>query len=172
MADVWWLVSLGLAALATAGGICGWRLKRCQERIARRWGAISPLLRERCSLVRRLGEQMRELPQATTRSADDIDYLLERVGETDDPYEHAGVQNGLVLTVQRALEEYHRSEQVRAQLGISATMNAISAVDSRLAPLRDHFNGLTQSYNAQLKNRFSLLSRARWAAGMHPASRC
>jgi hypothetical protein len=100
---------------------------------------------------------MRELPQGTVRFVDDIDYLLQRVSETDDPYEHAGVQNGLVLTVQRALEEYHRSEQIRAQMGIAGTMNAISAVDSRLAPLRDQFNELTERYNAHVKNRFSAI---------------
>ncbi len=46
-------------------------------------------------------------------------------------------------------------------MGIAGTINAIGGVDSRLAPLRDYYNRLTQRYNDQLKSRFSaIIARA------------
>jgi len=158
--EVWWLLGFGVIAAGTTAGVCRACLLRDRAHIGRTWNAICPLLRERCELVRDLSQHMRALPKAGPSFVRDIDYLLTRVEETDDPNKHAGVQNGLVVAVQRGLEEYQRREAFQSGGRVSEVMHAISMVDSRLAPLRDSYNERVEGHNTRVKGMpFSIVAR-------------
>ena len=151
---------MGVIAAGTTAAVCRACLLRDRAHIGLTWKAIRPLLRERCELVRDLSQHMRALPKAGPSFVRDIDYLLARVEETDDPNKHAGVQNGLVLAVQRGLEEYHRREDFRSGDRVSEVMQAIGLVDSRLAPLRDSYNKRVEGHNTRVKGMpFSIVAR-------------
>ena len=135
-------------------------LMRRLERIRSLWDDIYFRVRERCHLVGELSNQLRRRLKTNPKLVDDIQYLLMRMEETSDPRTHAAVQNGMVLTVQTAVEQFHRSAALRVDSEMSKIMQSISLVDSRLAPLRDRFNDSVRRYNALLnKLPFSLVAR-------------
>jgi LemA protein len=157
-----WVLALGVVAAAISAVTCRRCLMADRTALQQLWGDIRPLLRHRCQLVGTLTQEIRELSDSSGAAfAEDIDYLLELVDGTEHPHEHAGIQNGLVLTVQRGLEHYYRLPEFREARGISDAMDAISLVDSRLAPLRDRYNDRINRYNSRLKKfPFSLVGRA------------
>lgn len=151
LGEMSWVLGLGVVAVATSAVVCHRCLMGDKATLEQLWRAICPLLRKRCQLVGGLTQQIREISDSESMFAEDIEYLLEMVDGTEDPYEHAGIQNGLVLTVQRGLEEYHRRPEFRQARGISEAMGAVSLVDSRLAPLRDRYNERAKRYNSRVK---------------------
>jgi len=148
--EIWGLVGILTAAACAAVWICHMCLRRALRALHGLWDDIYFLLRERCQLVQALSRHMRTLLPGDSRVADDIDYLLQRMETTHQPFTHAAVQNGLVLTVQTAVEQFHRDPRFDAQPEISKTMDAIAVLDSHLAPLRDQFNERTRRYNSRL----------------------
>jgi hypothetical protein len=158
----WWLVG-SLAAVAIGLTLLGcwlW-LGHELERIRGLWDDIYFQLRKRCGLVAQLNEHLRKLLRTNPKLVEDIQYLLRRMEETNDPYTHAAIQNTLLLTVLTAVEQFHRDVAFQSDRDISETMAAIETVDSRLAPRRDRFNRCVRAYNAHLNTPpFSLLARA------------
>ncbi len=144
-----WAVGLCGSALMVGIGlvICRACLKRELERLLRIWDDIYYRLVQRCRLVAELSIFLRRHLKTNPRVADDIEYLLKRMEETNDPYSHAAVQNGLVLTVQTAVEQFHRDEGISADKEISGLMERIGAIDSGLITMRDKFNNTVTRYN-------------------------
>jgi len=163
------ILTLVLAAcvvvLGTAVAVCWLCLKYGLRDLHGRWDDIYFRLRERCELVGILGRHLRAILKSDPKTVSDIEYLLKRMEETNDTMTHAGVQNGLVLTVQTAVEQFHRTEEFQASAEIAKTMQAIGLLDSQLAPQRDRFNDCVRRYNARLNTLpFSIaaqLTRAR-----------
>jgi hypothetical protein len=159
-ADWWWVLSLAVVAAGAMVLLCRLWLGYELERMRGLWDDIYFQLRERCHLVGELNNHLRKLLRTNPKLADDIQYLLRRMEETNDPHTHAAVQNGLVLTVQTAVEQFHRGPAFQADRDISRLMEAVEAVDSRLAPLRDRFNRSVRAYNQRLSTPpFSLAAR-------------
>ena len=148
--DIWFLSGLAVLALAGVFAFCRICLMRRVERIRGLWDDIYFCLRKRCELVGDLSDQLRVRLKTNPKLADDIRYLLRRMEETNDPHTHAAVQNGLVLTVQTAVEQFHRMEKFRADSELSSTMHKIGGVDSQLLPMRDRFNESVRRYNSLL----------------------
>jgi hypothetical protein len=130
--------------------VCRACLRRELERVLGMWDGIYLQLVDRCKRVGELADLLRQRLKTNPRLADDIHYLLKRMEETNDPYTHAAVQNGLVLTVQTAVEQFHRSEEFSADRDLERTMQAIGAIDSGLISLRDRFNDRVRRYNRML----------------------
>jgi hypothetical protein len=145
--EPWLLAVAGVGLLGTALVGCRVCLLRRIERIRGLWDDIYFRLRERCQLVSTLNVHLRSRLKADHSLADDIQYLLNRMEQTSDPHTHAAVQNGLVLTVQTAVEQFHRSDDLRLDSDMHRVMHDIAVVDSRLAPLRDRFNDAVRGYN-------------------------
>jgi len=146
---------LALVLACTVGIVVG--LACCRLCLVRRlesirglWDDIYFQLRERCRLVGQLGEHLRKRLGTNPKLAEDIQYLLTRMEVTSDPHTHAAVQNGLVLTVQTAVEQFHRSEDLRQDSEMYKAMEQIAVVDSRLIPLRDRYNDSMRRYNRLL----------------------
>ncbi len=148
--DLWALLGIVMACLGVMMVFCRACLKRELHHILTLWDDIYFRLRERCELVTLLSDHLRTKLKTNPKLADDIRYLLKRMEETNDPHTHAAVQNGLVLTVQTAVEQFHRSGEFRADGDLSKTMEAIGVVDSQLGPLRDRFNDRVRHYNSRL----------------------
>ena len=150
--------NLGYAVAATAAGVgigvtgcCVW-LRRHAEKINGQWDDIYFRLRERGQLVGHLNERLRVVLRANTKLVEDIQYLLHRMEEPNDPHTHAAVQNSLVLTVQTAVEQFHRDAKFRLDSELAKAMEAIRVVDSRLAPMRDRYNELVRSHNRRVNS--------------------
>jgi hypothetical protein len=162
---------LGFAIAATAAGVgvtvtgcCFW-LRRQTEKINSQWDDIYFRLRERGQLVGQLNERLRVVLRTNPKLVEDIQYLLHRMEETNDSHTHAAVQNSLVLTVQTAVEQFHRDAKFRLDADLAKVMEAIRVVDSRLAPMRDRYNELVRTHNRRV-NSFPIsvagrISRAR-----------
>ncbi len=166
LGEMSWVFGLGVVALATSAVVCRRCLMRDKAMLEQLWAGIRPLLKKRCQLVLGLTQQIREISDSESVFSGDIEYLLEMVDGTEDPYEHAGIQNGLVLTVQRGLEEYHKRPEFRQARGVSDAMGAISLVDSRLAALRDEYNARVNRYNSRVKAfPFSVVARVERLGG-------
>lgn len=141
----------GILLAATALVICYLHLRRGLNSIRSLWDDIYFRLRDRCQLVGELSLHLRRLLRNDLKLVNDIEYLLGRIQNTCDPRIHAAVQNGLVLTVQTAVEQFHRGDDIGADPALCRTMEAIRVVDSRLAPMRDRFNRLIEMYNTRVK---------------------
>jgi hypothetical protein len=149
---------LGLMIAATAAGVgisvtgcCFW-LRREAERINSLWDDIYFRLRERGQLVGKLNERLRVVLRTNPKLVEDIQYLLHRMEETNDPHTHAAVQNSLVLTVQTAVEQFHRDAKFRLDSELTKVMESIRVVDSRLAPMRDRYNGSVHTHNKRVNS--------------------
>lgn len=145
-----WAVAAGAVVTGSVLALCCASLKRCRRAVNSLWDDIYFRLRNRCELVAALSAELRKLLPMDPKVTKDIDYLLRRMEETNDAFTHAGVQNGIVLTVQTAVEQFHRDERFRNSTKIAKTMEDIGKLDSNLAHLRDRFNALVQKYNTRL----------------------
>lgn len=153
------LVGLGVILVITTLVLCRVCIRRKLEAILGLWDDIYRHIIERCTLCGTLSQQLQKWLRGDPKIVDDIQYLLRRMEETNDPHTHAAVQNGLVLTVQTAVEQFHRQSQLKDDSELARTMQAIGVVDSRLAPLRDRFNDRVRSYNKLLNTPpFSLVA--------------
>lgn len=150
LSGIWLVLSVGFGCLAMALALCRVCLKRRVEAIHALWDDIYVRIVERCNLVGTLSDHLRKQLAADTKIVDDIRFLLKRMSETNDPNTHAAVQNGLILTVQTAVEQFHRSDEMQIDSALAKTMQLIGAVDSQLAPLRDRYNHRIQRYNVLL----------------------
>ena len=159
-ADLVWIVSLAFIGFSTMYAVCRTCLKRKMESILALWDDIYIHIVERCVLVGTLSEHLRKRLKANPKIVDDIKFLLRKMSETNDPHTQAAVQNGLVLTVQTAVEQFHRSEEMKQDSELYKTMGAIGVLDSQLAPLRDQFNDRVRQYNRLLNTPpFSVTAR-------------
>ncbi|MBN1458917.1 MAG: LemA family protein [Armatimonadetes bacterium] len=145
--DMWFVASLTLGTVSAVFVVCRACLRRKLEALHALWDDIYVRIVERCGLVGRLSGHLKKRLRAETKVVDDIEYLLKRMEETNDPRTHAAVQNGLVLTVQTAVEQFHRDATMKEDSQLYETMHAIGVVDARLAPLRDRFNDRVRQYN-------------------------
>lgn len=143
------LAAIGTSALAAALIISRIYLTRDLMKIRRAWKGILPLLQERRRLVKQLSAQMRAL-LGSLAVVDDIDFVLSKASDSDNASRHAAVQNGLIMTVQKALDEFHRNRSLHDAPDLFATIEAIGVVDSRIAPRRNHFNELVKRHNDRL----------------------
>jgi hypothetical protein len=143
------LAAIGTSALALALVISRVYLTRDLIAVRRAWKGIFPLLQERRRLVKQLSAQMRGL-LGSLAVVDDIDFVLSKASDSDDANRHAAVQNGLIMTVQKALDEFHRNRSLHDAPDLFATIEAIGVVDSRIAPRRNHHNALVQRHNDRL----------------------
>lgn len=141
-------VSTSLLALVLI--VCRVFLTRDRWAIRRTWHAMYPLLQERRRLVKQLSAQMRAL-LGSLAVVDDIDYVLLRASDSDNAKRHAAVQNGLIMTVQKALDEFHRNRSLHDAPELFATIEAIGVLDSRIAPRRNYFNMLVQRHNDRIE---------------------
>lgn len=148
--DLWWIASVAFLGFSTMYAVCRTCLKRKLARIHALWDDIYVHIVERCVLVGALSDHLRKRLKAHPKIVDDIKFLLRKMSETNDPHTQAAVQNGLVLTVQTAVEQFHRSEEMKQDSDLHRTMEAIGLVDSQLAPLRDRFNDRIRRYNRLL----------------------
>jgi hypothetical protein len=154
-----WLVAGLLVAVSLAVPVCYLVVKRSLWDLQGRWDDIYFRLRERCELVGVLGRHLRQILKTDPKIVSDIEYLLKRMEETSDPMTHAGVQNGLVLTVQTAVEQFHR-EGFEASAKVVKTMQGIGLVDARLAGQRDRYNDCARRYNMLINTLpFSIAAR-------------
>ena len=147
------LVSVSAACLVALGTdvfACWLCLRYELQGLHGRWDDIYFRLRERCELVGILGRHLREILRSDPKIVSDIEYLLKRMEETNDTIAHAGLQNGLVLTVQTAVEQFHRTEEFKASTEITKIMHAIGLLDSQLAPQRDRYNECVRRYNSRI----------------------
>jgi len=150
----------GLIAIGAVAGSCWLWLKREREYLSSLWDDVYFRLRERCQLVRELNVHLRRLLRTNPKLVDDIQFLLQSMEETNDPRTHAAVQNSLVLTVQTAVEQFHRSIEFQSDRDLRRIMRGVEAVDDRLAPLRDRYNDRVQLYNRSINTPpLSFLSR-------------
>jgi len=157
---VWSLISLVLLVSGAVLTICWLWLRREAEAINSLWDDICLLLRERCHLVRELSQHLRAALHTNPKLVDDIDYLLERMEQTADPGTHAAVRNSLTLTVQTAVEQFHRSSEFRSDSELGMVLRRIEATDDRLGPLRDRYNARVKTYTERITTLpFSLVSR-------------
>lgn len=140
----------GLIALGAVAGSCWLWLKREKEYLSSLWDDVYVRLRERCQLVRELNVHLRRLLRTNPKLVDDIQFLLQSMEETSDPRTHAAVQNSLILTVQTAVEQFHRSVEFQSDPELRRIMRGVEAVDDRLAPLRDRYNDRVQLYNRSI----------------------
>ena len=153
------LLGLGVVLGITALVICRACLKSKLEAILGLWDDIYRSIVERCSLCGTLSQHLLKWLRGDPKIVDDIQFLLQRMADTNDPHTHAAVQNGLVLTVQTAVDQFHRHAQLKDDSDLFRTMQAIGVVDSRLAPLRDKFNERVRRYNKLLNTPpFSLVA--------------
>lgn len=148
--NIWLLAGAGVLTLTVVLGFCRICLMRRLERIRGLWDDIYFRLRKRCELVGELSDLLRVRLKTNPKLAEDIRYLLKRMEETNDPHTHAAVQNGLVLTVQTAVEQFHRTDRFQTDRELTSTMHKIGGVDSQLLPLRDRFNDSVRRYNSLL----------------------
>ncbi len=144
------LMTIFLAASLVALAFSRILLARRLAQIHGLWDDIYVRLVERCQLVGQLSALLRKHSQTESTLVDDIDYLLGRMEETNDPHIHAAVQNGLVLTVQTALEHLHQNEQLQRDAAFRKTLEVIGVVDTQLLHLRDRFNASVRVYNRLL----------------------
>jgi len=148
--DQTFLGAIGTSALAVALIISRIYLTRDLIAVRRTWKGILPLLRERCRLVQQLSAQIRDL-LGSLAVVDDIEFVLSKASDADDAKRHAAVQNGLVMTVQKALDEFHRNRSLHEEPELFATIEAIGVVDSRIAPRRNHHNMLVERHNDRIE---------------------
>jgi hypothetical protein len=159
-AELGYMVILAVVVLVATITTCWFWVKRETEKIISLWDDIYFRLRERGHLVGELNQRLRVLLRTNPKLVEDIQYLLQRMAETNDPHTHAAVQNSLVLTVQTAVEQFHRDAKFQTDADLKKTMDAIGAVDSRLAPLRDRYNDSVRSHNKRLNTLpFSLATK-------------
>lgn len=159
-ADLVWIASVAFLGFSTMYAVCRTCLKRKLASIHALWDDIYVQIVERCVLVGALSDHLRKRLKVNPKIVDDIQFLLRRMSETNDPHTQAAVQNGLVLTVQTAVEQFHRSEEMKQDSSLYRTMEAIGLVDSQLATLRDRFNDRIRRYNRLLNTLpFSVAAR-------------
>lgn len=142
--------AVGTSALAMVLIISRVYLTRDRLQIRRTWKGIYPLLQERRRLVKQLSAQMRAL-LGSLAVVDDIDFVLSKASDSDNAKRHAAVQNGLIMMVQKALDEFHRNRSLHDAPDLFATIEAIGVVDSRIAPRRNHFNLLVERHNDRIE---------------------
>ena len=148
--DLLWIASVAFLGFSMVHAVCRTCLKRKLASIHALWDDIYLHIVKRCHLVGTLSDHLRKRLKAHPKIVDDIQFLLRKMSETNDPHTQAAVQNGLVLTVQTAVEQFHRSEEMKQDSDLYRTMEAIGLVDSQLAPLRDRFNDRIRRYNRLL----------------------
>jgi hypothetical protein len=158
----YWIGTAGVVSMGAMWLVPWLWFRREAEYLDSLWDDIYFRLRARCQLVGELNAHLRRLLPANPRLTDDVQYLLQRqrMEQTNDLHVHAAVQNGLVLTVQSAVEQFHRSPEFQSDADIARTMEVIGKLDSWLAPMRDRFNRCVRSYNTRVKTPpFSMVAR-------------
>jgi hypothetical protein len=110
------------------------------------WDEIYLLLLRRCEILRTVARLLRHTMPGEPHVVTNLDYLLNRMAQTSDLRTHAGIQNGLLLTLKTAVECCHKESASRLDPELREVVREVGAVDSALLALRDHHNHDARSY--------------------------
>ena len=144
------VVLSGLGAATVCVLICRRSARRLLNRINGMWDDVYLHMIKRCEIIRAIIGLLQGISTADLGIVRDLDYLLKKMERTNDVKTHAGIQNGLLLTLQTGIEFCHRGvAESRDEKASGALRNALSqlgAVDSKLIVLRDRHNKAAAFY--------------------------
>jgi len=137
---------LGAGLLAAGVVICRRMASRIANQIYGTWDEIYLLLLKRCESLRLIARLLRRIMPGDPQIAANFDYLLNKMEKTCDVKTHAGIQNGLLLTLKTAIECCHGQSAGRLDPELREVVREVGVVDSALLALREHHNQAARSY--------------------------